>query len=128
MRNNTLVMAAIISAFTFVSPGNAHASSAVQSGPVTPPNTWKDFKVRHIVCLSANDFTAVTGKKLNLPQRIAFAIMKKKMKKAVRKNQDITVGEYLTTLKKLEMIWLIVVLVLALLLLVVILALLGALS
>ena len=64
---------------------------------------------------------------MNVLKRFSVIIMKKETKRALRKNPNLTVIEFLSAPHKLEIIWLVVIIVLALLLLLVMIALLGGL-
>ncbi|MBL7745565.1 MAG: hypothetical protein JNN00_18990 [Chitinophagaceae bacterium] len=101
--------------------GSLYASSAFPAAPAVPPGSWKNIRVSMIVGLSVNDFNRVSGHKLSPVQKIAFSVMKKKMKKALTKNPELTAGEFYEGIRTLEKIWLITLIGLAVLLLLVIL-------
>ena len=66
---------------------------------------WKNLKISEFIMLSPEDYTKITGKKMNLTERISFSIMKLKMKHVIRKNPNMTVSEYMDTHKKLGTGW-----------------------
>lgn len=55
------------------------------------------FKGSEFVKLSANDFTKLTGKKLNIFQRISFQMVKLKIKHDLKKNPNLLVTDYSKT-------------------------------
>jgi hypothetical protein len=112
---------AFIVLFLFFGAGSVYASSALPAGSASPGDLWKNIKVSMIVSLSAKDFSRVTGQKLNIIQRMAFTMTKKKMKQALKKNQELTAGEFFAEIRTLEKIWLITLAGLALVILLVIL-------
>lgn len=89
-------------------------------------NVWMQLKVKDVVSLSAKDYCALTGRKLNLNERVVFGISKHDMKKAIKKNPDITVTQYMMDKKDMQLVWIIVLGILVILLIVVMLALLGS--
>ena len=66
---------------------------------------WKNLKISEFIMLSPEDYTKITGKKMNLTERISFSIMKLRMKHVIRKNPNMTVSEYMDTHKKLGTGW-----------------------
>jgi hypothetical protein len=95
-----------------------NASFIITPGSTIYPETWKNLKASEFVMLSAKDFSKITGKKLSLKDRIAFSVMKIKMKHAIKKNKNLTMGEYLATSKKLSIGWVVLITVVCVIVLV----------
>lgn len=81
-----------------------HASSVIVPG-ITKSNTapvdnLKYFKASEFVKLSTKEFTKLTGKRLNVFQRISFQIAKAKMKHDLKKNPNLQVTDYAKTFSK----------------------------
>lgn len=128
MRINTPATVAILFLLIFSGLNNVYSATVSQPGFLnTSTEVWKYKRASEFIKLTAADINHLTGKKMNLLQRFSFFIMKKKMKRALRKNPDLMVSEFLSAPHKLEIIWLIVIIVLALLLLLVMITLLGGL-
>ncbi|HEV8081751.1 MAG TPA: hypothetical protein VGP55_01035 [Chitinophagaceae bacterium] len=53
-----------------------------------------NLNARDFVKLSAKDFSLITGKKMNLWNRISFTFLKVKMKHDLKKNPDLKVNDY----------------------------------
>lgn len=107
---------------------NTYAAAISQPGfLITPAEIGKYKSAREFIKLTPADINHFTGKKMNVLQRFSFNIMMKEMKRALRKNPNLTVNEFFSAPHKLEIIWLVVIMALALLLLLVMIALLGAL-
>ena len=58
--------------------------------------------LREFIKLSPRAYADATGAHLNLKQRIAFRLLKTQMKKEIKKNQHVTVGEFLSSKKGKE--------------------------
>ncbi len=61
--------------------------------------------------LSAKEFEVITGKKLNLTQRIYFKIIQRKLKHELRKNPDLLITNYYDPAKakfKFDFLWFII--------------------
>lgn len=86
--------------------GTGYSSTFVTSGCLSDREPWKNFKRSEFLRFSMVDYNLVTEKKLNLKQRIEFAFMRIWIKHAIKKNQNITVNQYLATPKK-PRVWLI---------------------
>jgi hypothetical protein len=74
-------------AFSFVVP-------VAKSLTTTVGLSAKYLKVSEFVKLSPREFSQLTGKKLNVFQRISFQIAKLKMKHDLKKNPDLTLSDY----------------------------------
>ncbi|MBK6937504.1 MAG: hypothetical protein IPH18_11925 [Chitinophagaceae bacterium] len=102
--------------FAFTSPVSLYSIS-FSRWPLFPPGEMlKTMKVTDIVKMKAGDITLLTGKKLTITERISFWMLKKKMKREIVKNPQLTVQEFKKALKKGEKVILILVIVVALLL------------
>ncbi len=121
MRYKHKVLFVFIGMFSVLFTGSLYASSALPAAAALPPGSWKNIRVSMIVGLPAKDFSRLSGHKLSPVQKIAFSVMKKKMKKELKKNPELTAGEFYEGIRTLEKIWLITLIGLALLLLLVIL-------
>lgn len=63
------------------------------------------------VKLSPKEFETITGKKLNLPQRIYFRIIQRKLKHELKKNSEFLITEYFdpkTTKFKFDLLWFVI--------------------
>lgn len=71
--------------------------------------------LRDIVNISAKEFSRLTGKKMTLKERIAFSLIKPKMKKELKKDPGISVRDFLASRKKMKTV-LVVLLILLIIL------------
>jgi hypothetical protein len=96
MKNIKWMHVALFGALVFTIPGNSNALSLVVQKSVTPySEEWKNLKASEFVKLSLNDFNRLSGRKMNLKEKISFIIMNKGMKHAIKKDRNLTVREYL---------------------------------
>ncbi len=86
----------LICAFSFSLP-EASAAIAHQG---TPPTPDLPLKVIEFIKLTTDDLEKLTGRKMNLRERMDFSLLKMRMKKAAKKNPDISVLEFNTRLKR----------------------------
>lgn len=93
----SVILLAVCSLFCFQSS----RAAVIKPTPVLPASLY-NMPLREFLQLSPREFSAVTGKHLNLEQRIAFGFLRSSMKKAVRKNPAITAGEYFLSRKKMK--------------------------
>ncbi|KAA9038526.1 hypothetical protein FW778_13270 [Ginsengibacter hankyongi] len=77
-------------AFSIIYPGSV--TSSIKDG--------KNLKVSEFIILSPKDYSKITGKKLNLSERISFSIMKLRMKHVLKNNPNMTVSECMAAHKK----------------------------
>lgn len=82
--------------------------------PTAGPPGILEMKLSEFIHLSARDFCLMTDTKMNLRARVSFTMLKMNMKKTVKKNPDMTVGQYLSTPTKQEVKWWLIILVVAL--------------
>jgi hypothetical protein len=54
----------------------------------------KSLSIKNIIQLSAKQFSALTGKKMNMLDKLSFSIMKIKMKQDLKKNPNLTLKDY----------------------------------
>ncbi len=107
-----LKMIAMAAGFMIISNGQpAMASNTTYPSSMDLPAKFLAMKVSEFIKLSAKDFSTVTGKKLNLKERIAFSLLKKSMKKSLKSHPDQTVKDYLATADKKDNTMLIIILV-----------------
>lgn len=59
-----------------------------------------DMPLKEFIKQNRRAYSKARGQHLSLKQFLGFQLMKKSMKKAVRKNQDVTVREYLLSNQK----------------------------
>ena len=78
---------------------------------------WERLLVKDVVQLSVKDYCRVTGKTLTVKERVVFKMMQLKMKKALKKNPDLTVGMFLASQQKLDAVWIVLIIALGLILL-----------
>ena len=57
-------------------------------------------KLIDCINISVGEIERISGKKLNLFQRISFGLLKHKMKKALRKDRDMTLDQFMRSKKK----------------------------
>lgn len=55
----------------------------------------KSLSINSIVNLSAKQFSELTGRRMNIWDKLSFSIMKIKMKHDLKKNPDLTLKDYL---------------------------------
>jgi hypothetical protein len=90
--------------------GKGSSSFVTSDGP-RDPVPWRNLKVSEFLRFSTIDYNPVAGKRFNLKQRIEFTAMKIGMRRALKRNQNITVDQYLATPKK-PRVWLIALIIL----------------
>jgi hypothetical protein len=76
------------------------ASSVIDPKPQGLPAKFLDMKVSDFIKLSAKDFSAITGNKMRLKEKISLSLLKKDMKRSLKKNSDQIVKDYLATADK----------------------------
>ncbi|HXR84975.1 MAG TPA: hypothetical protein VN722_11730 [Hanamia sp.] len=82
----------------FFQVNSISASSLIVPG-ITKSNTARTanvnyFKASEFVKLSAKDFSRLSGKRLNMFQRISFQVVKLKMKHDLKKNPNLLITDY----------------------------------
>jgi hypothetical protein len=105
----TLLLLMLAGCWTFSQAANV--SSATIPATIDPPaEAWRNLKLGEIVNMSPHSFSLLTGKKMNLTERIAFRLVKMKMKKTLKKNPEMKAGDFFAAQKKMKT-WLLVVLI-----------------
>lgn len=69
------------------------------------------LKASVFVTLSPRQFTEITGKKLNLPQRIYFKIVQRKLRRELVSNPDLSITQYYDPQKekfKFDALWFVI--------------------
>jgi hypothetical protein len=61
--------------------------------------SYSNLKLADFINLSPGDVIKITGRKMSVLDKISFNIMKYNMKKALRKNPDLSAGEYYTKMQ-----------------------------
>jgi hypothetical protein len=78
--------------------------------------SWRTIKLSELIGLKAKDLNRIGGYQLPATQKMSVIVLKNKMKRAVKKNPDITAGEFADSIKQKDKVALIIVGVLVLLL------------
>jgi hypothetical protein len=105
----------IVLGFTFFN--TVSASSKIKLLYPASPHSLADIKLTEFIKLTAKDYSRLTGKKMNLKEKLSFMFMKKDMKHALKKNPGLTVSGYFASVdKKTNTVLLIILIVVALLL------------
>lgn len=68
---------------------------------VIAPAFLNNIKLSAVIHLPASAFYKVSGRKPSFKEKLAFPLLKMDMKKAVARDRNVTVGQYLTAHKKL---------------------------
>ncbi len=82
--------------FCMISGTNiTHAASI--NKPVDPifSKALMQMRATDFIALSMKEFARLSNKRLSLKEKIAFSVLKKKLKREIKKNPDLTVGGYL---------------------------------
>jgi hypothetical protein len=98
----------LISHFSITGHNQTFGFSIVK--PPTITNSYeaaKSLSLNSIIHLSAKQFSELTGKKMNIWDKLSFSIMKIKMKHDLKKNPNLTLKYYLGKegRKRLETVW-----------------------
>jgi hypothetical protein len=102
----TYILAILLCLSSFATTNNANAISRIYPGSTaTAIKDWKNLKLSEFIMLSAKDYSKVTGKKMNLRERISFSITKQRMKHVLKKNPNMTVNEYMASSGKMGTGW-----------------------
>ncbi len=98
----------------FLSFQNTYSLSIVKpsaTSTTTAIETPGSLKASVFVTMSASEFAAATGVKLNFFQRIYFKIIKRQVKRDLKKNPDLLMTDYLdqkTGKFKLDALWFVI--------------------
>ena len=69
------------------------------------------YRASVFVNLSAREFTAATGKKLNFFQKVYFKVIQRELKRDLKKNPDLLINDYFDEKKgkfKFDLLWFII--------------------
>ena len=113
MKKIKLLLLAAFSIYAFSGASMAYGFSVIK--PINNADVpasltaFKYIKASEFVKLSVKDFNSLTGKNLNLFQRMAFKITKMKIKHDLKKNPDLQITNYINGDGgfKLDPLWLI---------------------
>lgn len=88
-------------AFAISKPGNIEKPGRIKFS--------NNLKASDFVKLSAKDFSWITGKKMNLWNRLSFSFLKMRMKHDLKKNPDLKVNDYYAKKgkKHLSVLWIV---------------------
>ena len=94
----------------FVDQPSLYAAPVSMSIIEPTTNEWQNhFKLCDLAKWDTKDFQKITGKKLNFLEKIAFKISQNKMKRYLKKHNDISIAEYIKTeeteKKKFSFLW-----------------------
>ncbi|MEO6638265.1 MAG: hypothetical protein ABIN25_08305 [Ginsengibacter sp.] len=86
------------------------------AGPVNVENHFSSMNNDYLrasvfIKLSAKEFSAITGKKLNFPQKIYFKLIQHRLKHELRENPDLLITHYYDPKKakfKLDALWFVI--------------------
>ena len=85
----------ILSIYYIVNTNNSFAFAIIK--PVSPMHeviSLNNIKASEFVKLSAKDYSIITGKKLNLWNRISFSLLKMRIKHDLKNNPNLKISEY----------------------------------
>jgi hypothetical protein len=115
MKKIKLLLVAVFSIYAFSGVNMVYGFSVIKpvdnaKQPISLA-TSKYINASEFVKLSAKEFGALTGKKLNLFQRLSFNITKARMKHDLKKNPNLKITDYIdadtSTTFRLDILWLI---------------------
>ena len=111
MKKIKLLLLAVISIYAFSGVNMAYGFSGIK--PVESPAlaAVKYLQASEFVKLSAADYTALTGKKLNFLQRLSFKATKLKMKHDLKRNPNLKITDYIDgdgSTFRVDALWLII--------------------
>jgi hypothetical protein len=108
MKKINLLILAFISVYLLAGINTASGFSGIK--PVNSPAAVKYMQVSEFVKLSAKEYSALTGKKLNFFQKLSFNVTKAKMKRDLKKNPDLKLSNYINadgnTTFQIDVLWL----------------------
>lgn len=111
MQKNRLPgMAFLFILLAIYSPLQGHSANTALPVRI-PEGPWQEWKISAFIKLNPSDFSRLSGRRMNPVQRFAFGMVKQKMKKELKRNQDMTVREFLSEPRKLTKWWQIAILV-----------------
>ena len=114
MSKKILSSSVIIILSIFLSCQNVFSFSIVRAsanGSKTDMKTPDYLRASVFVNLSAGEFAAATGKKLNFFQKIYFKVIQRQIKRDLKKNSDLLIHDYFDQKKgqfKLNFLWFVI--------------------
>jgi len=97
MRKKIVSSSIIIILSLFLSYQNVFSFSIVKVSSSGSPAEMKNpdyYRAAVFVNLSAREFAAVTGKKLNFFQKVYFKVIQRELKRELKKNPDLLINDY----------------------------------
>jgi len=120
----TLLQSTVVTfiVLTMTSNLQSHAASFSLPEKGITPISWRDMKLKTLLSVTPKEFRELTGQKMKLREKLAFSLLKGKMKKELKKNPEMTTGEFMDSIGAMnKAAWIILgLVVLALLFLIII--------
>lgn len=115
MKKNNLLLLVIFSICAFAATNSAFGFSVIKPAAndeaPSVSTALKYIKASEFVKLSAKEYTALTGVKLNFLQRLSFKATKMKMKHDLKSNPDLKVTDYVHASGRtfqIDILWLLI--------------------
>ena len=113
MRKNILRSPALVVFALFFTINGFSLSIVKSANPITyiSPVNADYLRASVFVKLSAKEFSEITGRKLNLPQRIYFKIIQRKLRHELKRNPDLLITDYYDPKKakfKFDALWFVI--------------------
>jgi hypothetical protein len=97
---------------------SAFPATALSPKPVDPSDQfYAGQKASVLLKFTASDYSLMTGKKMTLGQKLAFKVMKIKLKKELKQNPDLLLSDFYKQNKRMGTGWIILLAVISTLLL-----------
>lgn len=110
MRKGILKSQALLFLILIISLNGYSVSIIKPAEPVSPSNS-EYLRASVFVKLSAKEFGVITGRKLNLPQKIYFKVIQRRLKRELRNNPDLLITDYYDPAKekfKFDALWFVI--------------------
>ena len=109
----------LISLLSITNQNKTYGFSIIVPTLNSPQKASKSLSINTIVNLSAKEYSKLTGKKMNIWDKVTFNVVKIKMKHDLKKNPNLTLEDYTSKdgKKRLGTGWLILIIAAGLLLL-----------
>ncbi len=110
MRKGILKSQALLFLILIISLNGYSVSIIMPAEHVSPSNS-EYLRASVFVKLSAKEFGVITGRKLNLPQRIYFKVIQRRLKRELRNNPDLLITDYYDPAKekfKFDVLWFVI--------------------
>lgn len=111
MKKIKLLLLTVVGIFSFAGINMTYGFSGIKPAESVSMAALKYVQASEFVKLSAKDYEALTGKKLNFLQRLSFKATKMKMKHDLKKNPDLKIFDYVNgegTTFRIDALWLII--------------------